>query len=207
MATTRSILAFTLGAAGLAACSHFQPTARPLYPGPARPMAEVARLSGPVATVDGVAVPDKVSLFALLPGCHVVELQPKVGEGSVSGAWSAEIRHRVYALKMQAGSSYEIDVRLLRGNTSLGSGTVGGVKIEAIERDAHGAIVGTLAPVRNQAEAAACRASAEGDKDQEDQKDQNDRKDQKPHADVTPPRPASAPASVPESQQDLPDQR
>jgi hypothetical protein len=155
------ILACLLAAAGGVACGHLQPVDHPLYPGPARPSGEVARLSGPLALVDGADVSGLGSSFALLPGCHVVELQKRIGEGSTSGAWSADLRHRVYAFKMQAGHSYEIDVQLRSGNESVGNGTVGAVKITAVERDARGTAVGFLAPVRNNAEVQACRASAD----------------------------------------------
>lgn len=161
------ILAGLLVAAGGTACSHFQPAAHPLYPGPARPPGEVARLSGPVARVDGVDVSGQASSYTLLPGCHVVELQSRIGEGSLSGAWSAEVRHRFYAFKMQAGHSYEIDAQLQPGNYSLGTGTVGGVKIKAVERDARGSVLGAIAPVRTAAEARACRASADDGVDPE----------------------------------------
>src|ERR1039457_5937450 len=48
----------------------------PLYPRPEvqREAGKIARLTGPVATVDGVDVTDKVMTFDLLPGCHVVTL-------------------------------------------------------------------------------------------------------------------------------------
>jgi hypothetical protein len=207
MVAIRLLLAGVLMVVSGAACGHFQPAAHRLYPGPARPATEVARLSGPVATVDGVAVPDKTSLFTLLPGCHVVELQPRIGEGSVSGAWSAEIRHRTYAFKMRAGSSYEIEVHLQPGNDALGTGTVGGAKIKMVERDASGALAGTIAPVRNEADIAACRAAAEGGADEAAENDQ------KPQAEA--PAPATAPAPAPgaipvpasEGQQEEPDRR
>ena len=77
-----------------------------------------------------------------------------------------------------------------------GTGTVGGVKIKAVERDARGNTVGTFAPARNQAEIAACRASAEA------VTDQNDQQDEKPQSEVPPPAPAPAPATAPASQQE-----
>jgi hypothetical protein len=189
MVAIRLLLAGVLVVVSGAACGHFQPVAHHLYPGPARPATEVARLSGPVATVDGLAVPDKATLFSLLPGCHVVELQPRIGEGSVSGAWSAEIRHRIYAFEMKAGSSYEIEVHLRPGSDALGTGTVGSAKIKVVERDASGALVGTIAPVRNEADIAACRAAAEGGADEAD--------DQQPQAEDPAPATAPAPAAAP----------
>lgn len=140
------------------ACSHFQPATHPLYAGPVRPTAEVARLSGPIATVDGVDVSSVGTSFSLLPGCHVVELRRKIGEGSTSGAWSTELRYTRYAFRMRAGSSYEIDVQLQPGNAAMGSANVGGVTIEAVERGPSGKIVGVIPPVQKPAQIDACVA-------------------------------------------------
>jgi hypothetical protein len=47
-----------------------------LYPNPEspRPPAEVARLFGPIAAIDGQDVSRQGKSFALLPGCHIVRL-------------------------------------------------------------------------------------------------------------------------------------
>jgi hypothetical protein len=135
-------------------------TPRPLYDGPTRTAQEVAMLSGPVAKVDGVDVSEQGAVFALLPGCHVVTLQSRIGEGGVSGAWSADVRKQVYAFRMKAGNSYSIDVRLLPGNHSVGTANVGSVKILAIEQDGRGKKIGTLAPARGRADIEACHAWA-----------------------------------------------
>lgn len=140
------------------ACSHFQPATHPLYAGPTRPTHEVARLSGPIATVDGVEVSRVGTSFSLLPGCHVVELRRRIGEGTTSGAWSAELRYTQYAFRMKAGASYEIEVQLQPGNAAMGSANVGGVLIEAVERDPSGKVVGVVSPVRKPAEVDACLA-------------------------------------------------
>ena len=152
------LLTFFALAAVAVACGHFQPAAHPLYPGPARSAAEVARLSGPIATVDGADVSSLGGTFTLLPGCHVVELQKRIGEGTASGAWSTELRHATYAFRMKAGSSYEIDIRLESGsNESVGNATVGQVRVEAVERDVNGKTVANILPVRKSADVEACR--------------------------------------------------
>jgi hypothetical protein len=161
MMRTGLILAGLLAAAGGVTCSHFPSAVHPLYSGPARLAGEVATLTGPVARVDGADVSRLGSSFALLPGCHVVELQKKIGEGSTGGAWSAELGHMVYALQMKAGYSYEIAAQLQAGNGGVGNGTVSGAKLTAVERDARGRVQGTVAPVRNDADVQACRASAD----------------------------------------------
>jgi hypothetical protein len=140
------------------ACLHLKSAPYPLYPPPARTTDQVAVLSGPVATVDGVEVPSQPS-FALLPGCHVVVLQSKVGQGSADGAWSVDLKRTVYAFQMKAGNSYVIEVHLQPGGSaSVGNGTVGGVKIAAMERDVSGHAIGRLSPTHDRAEIEACQA-------------------------------------------------
>ena len=144
-----------------AACAPLRSAPFPLYPPPVLAPAEVATLTGPIATVDGVEVPPKPS-YALLPGCHVVVLQSRIGEGGLSGAWSTEIRHPGYVFQMKAGHIYTIEVRLLPGsNLSVGTATVGGVKITAVEQDPSGRTLATIAPARNRATLAACAADSE----------------------------------------------
>jgi hypothetical protein len=140
------------------ACSHINSAPFPLYPPPVRATDQVAVLSGPVATVDGVDVPSQPS-FALLPGCHVVVLKSKIGQGTDDGAWSADLKRTVYAFQMKAGNIYVIEVHLQPGGSaSVGNGNVGGVKIAAVERDANGHAIGKLSPTRNRAEIEACQA-------------------------------------------------
>jgi hypothetical protein len=154
------LAAILTGVALLAACGHMGTTPHPLYDGLARPAQEVAVLSGPIATVDGVDVSRQGTLFSLLPGCHLVVLQSQIGEGGVSGAWSADIPKRVYAFRMKAGNSYAIDASLLPGNHAVGTANVGGVKITAVEQDSRGKKVGTIAPARSEAEIESCQAWA-----------------------------------------------
>jgi hypothetical protein len=143
-----------------ATCRHFQYDAHPLYEGDVRPAAEVAKLSGPIAKVDGVDVSHMGSLFALLPGCHIVELPTQLGEGTTSGAWSVNIGHVSYALAMKAGHFYVINTELLPGSSaSTGNASVGGVKVTAAERDADGKVIAKLAKVRSKADIESCQAA------------------------------------------------
>ncbi len=153
---TGFLVAAALAGVGVT-CGHFGPASRPLYPGPARGDAEVARLAGPIAKVDGLDVSELGGVFALLPGCHVVEVRQKIGEGGVSGAWSTELRQTTYAFRMKAGSSYEIDVHLEPGNNSVGNANVGRAWVEAIERDARGQVVASILPARRPADLEACQ--------------------------------------------------
>jgi hypothetical protein len=139
------------------ACAHVGASLHPLYGGPPRPANEVAILSGPIATVDGIDVSDQ-AFFSLLPGCHIVVLQSSIGEGGVSGAWSADIPKHVYAFRMKAGNSYAIKVRLLPGNHGVGTANVGGVKVTAFEQDSQGDKIGKIKPVRSEADITACHA-------------------------------------------------
>lgn len=175
----------------LSACGHMGATPRPLYDGPARSAQEVAVLSGPVARVDGVDVSSRAPSFALLPGCHVVTLQSQIGEGGVSGAWSADIRNPVYAFRMRAGSSYSIDVHLLPGNHSVGTANVGSVKVVAIEQDSRGKKIASIEPARTQADIEACHAWAAREYGQ-------------PEQEGTPS--SEEPAHVPERSADVPEQ-
>lgn len=154
-----------LGLAGVftlagAACRHFQVEPRPLYEGQARPASEVARLSGPVGKVDGVKVSRLGTLFALLPGCHVVELPSTLGEGSSSGAWSVDIGHVEYAFVMKPGYLYAIEIKTQPGNAaSTGNADVGGVAITAVERDAGGKLLAKIPQVRTKADLEKCQAT------------------------------------------------
>jgi hypothetical protein len=120
----------------LAGCIVRGGDAHPLYPGPPRPPAEVARVIGPIGEVDGQDVSHLGKSFALLPGCHVVKLARKTGEISTlggSGGYVATLPGAVYAFRMQAAHTYEIEVVL-----ESSSGPVGPITIRAWDRDAHG---------------------------------------------------------------------
>ncbi|MBN2576198.1 MAG: hypothetical protein JXP73_16680 [Deltaproteobacteria bacterium] len=159
----RRILASLLALASAVACGHLRSAPRALYPGPALPEERVALLNGPIDSVDGADVSRLGSSFALLPGCHVVGLPARIGEGSVSGAWSVDIGRRFYAFHMRAGRSYAIEIHLRPGTDSVGTGTVGGVEVRAVEKDARGKTLQTIEPVHGQADIDACQASADNE--------------------------------------------
>jgi hypothetical protein len=151
---------FVLLLAGAAGCASLKAAPHPLYPGPARPPAELAVLTGPIAMVDDLDVSHLGPAFSVLPGCHVVVLREHLGEGSTGGAWSVTISRTVYAFDMVAGRSYDVEVRLQRGNSaSVGNANVGGVKINAVEHDAGGRTLSSIAPLRKSAERGACTAA------------------------------------------------
>jgi hypothetical protein len=191
---TRIASTFALAAVltiAFATCRHFQYDAHPLYEGEVRPTAEVAKLSGPIAKVDGVDVSHLGSLFALLPGCHIVELPTQLGEGTGSGAWSASIGHVSYAFAMKAGRLYVIDTELQSGSSaSVGNASVGGVKVTAAERDADGKLIAKLSPIHKKGDVESCRAADASLR-------ASSARPQQPDASIAPknPTPAAAPAS------------
>ena len=144
-------------AAALSGCGHLgkaQPV--PLYPNPdqPRPPESLAHLQGPIAKVDGVDVEPYGTVFDLLPGCHVVTLRRKVGEGGVSGAWMADLGTIIYPFHMRPGFLYTIDVSVRFRGASHGTMT-----IAAEERDASGALVSRVKPARRRQDIEACRDS------------------------------------------------
>lgn len=136
--------------------------ARPvaLYPSPdqARPPETVSRLEGPVRAVDGVDVEARGTTFELLPGCHVVTMTPTIGDGNVSGAWSADFGRVLFAFRMKPGRLYSIDPEPRFGSAGHGS-----VRLRSYERNADGTIVAQLRPVVSSEDIQACRAWAEGE--------------------------------------------
>ena len=128
----------------------------PLYPNPTapRPPESLAHLQGPIAEVDGIDVEPYGTVFDLLPGCHVVTLRRKVGEGSVSGAWMADLGTVIYTFHMRPGFLYTIDVSARFRGSSHGSLT-----ITAEERDPCGALVSRMVPVQSWQDVEACEDS------------------------------------------------
>jgi len=126
----------------------------PLYPNPEVRLepAKVARLTGIVATVDGVDVAGHGDAFELAPGCHVVTLLKKLGEVGEHDPWSVDVPRNVYAFKMTGGHVYAIEHRV-----QMGSDRNGTVRVSAIERDGHGAIIGPVAPSRGAQDIEECK--------------------------------------------------
>jgi hypothetical protein len=127
----------------------------PLYPNPdvARPPAEIARLFGPIAAVDGQDVSRLGKSFALLPGCHIVRLADKVGEISTSnGGGFVGSTGAIFALRMKASHAYEIEIQLQQM-----TGPVGQMTIRAWERSADGTTNSPIGPATSSADIDDCR--------------------------------------------------
>jgi hypothetical protein len=126
----------------------------PLYPNPQvqRDPAKIARLTGIVATVDGVDVTAKGNTFDLAPGCHVVTLVRTIGQGGEHEPWSVDVPRWVYAFKMTGGHIYAIEHRV-----QLASNQNGTVAISALERDGSGAVFGPVAPSRGRQDIEECK--------------------------------------------------
>ncbi len=130
--------------------------AHPLYPDPEETRAprELARLSGPIGSVDGQDVKGLGRSFALLPGCHVVQLAEKTGQlnnGGVGGYVATLPQHTVWAFRMEAQHAYEIEVELENRN-----GPTGPITIRAWDRNQQGGAT-EVAPIRDTQEVADCR--------------------------------------------------
>jgi hypothetical protein len=128
----------------------------PLYPNAdvRRPPEQVARLFGPIASVDGRGVSRLGKSFSVLPGCHVVQLLEKVGSINTSngGGYVGVTGGAVFALRMRASFTYEIDVQVQNV-----TGPVGQLSIQAWERPAAGGNATAIAPARSVEEIADCQ--------------------------------------------------
>jgi hypothetical protein len=128
----------------------------PLYPNPEtpRPPTEVARLLGPIAAVDGQDVSREGKSFALLPGCHIVRLADKIGaiNTTASGGFVGSTGGPIFALRMKANFTYEIDIQLRET-----AGPTGQIIIQAWERPADGSSMTPIAPARSEADIADCQ--------------------------------------------------
>ena len=125
----------------------------PLYAGERRPLETVATLRGPVLEVDGRPVSSRERSFELLPGCHVIVSGGSVGHGADREAWIAHLPTTVFAIRMQAGSTYNVVFDI---DPALGRGPIGTGQILATERDAQGR-TRRLAAITTEAKAEGCR--------------------------------------------------
>jgi hypothetical protein len=152
------MMMFLLGVAVLAGtvgCAHFQGEPQPLYAGPAQPPGQTALLSGYVAKVDGVDVSHMAGPFSLLPGCHIVVTRNNVGDDSPSGAWSVVMAQLTFALRMQAGRAYAIQIQRQGGGSETAN-----LKMRAVELDGSGKKLQEFPPSHGKADLEACRAWA-----------------------------------------------
>ena len=147
---------FTAALLLLTACITGGGRPRQLYAGDPRPPAEVARLVGPIGTVDGQDVSGLGKSFALLPGCHVVQPPSKVAEIDRTGpnSYVASVPSNItYAFRMLPRHSYEIEVRPADNpaHTSIDAA------VQAWDRDEQGRST-AVAPIASTAEIDACQA-------------------------------------------------
>jgi hypothetical protein len=126
----------------------------PLYPNPKvrREPAKIARLTGIVATVDGVDVARNGDTFDLAPGCHVVTLVRRIGQGGEHEPWSVDVPRWVYVFKMTGGHVYAIEHHI-----QLASNQNGTVTVSAFELDGSGAIIEPVAPSRGAQDIEECK--------------------------------------------------
>lgn len=126
----------------------------PLYPDPQsrRPDASVARLVGPIGSVDGRDVSDQGDVFDILPGCHVVQLHGEMARSNGQVTWRGPVPRFVFALRMKAGRRYVIRREFVTGMSS----TTGRVVVIAQEEDSAGATT-PLSPIQSRDDVRACK--------------------------------------------------
>lgn len=151
---TRSTSLLLLGAALGLGCAA-EPPPVPLYPNAAqpRPPAEVAVVEGPIQKIDGQDVNGRGTRFALLPGCHVVDLDAATNGYSLSSgvAVTGQVQPATYALRMKPGAHYSI-----RRDTLTGELQTVRVVLSAREELPGGATT-DLDPIKSGEEIAACK--------------------------------------------------
>jgi hypothetical protein len=108
-----AVASLAVAASGAAAtrCIHHQNAGFALYEPatPRRPPAEVARLYGPVASVDGRDVSALGRSFELEPGCHVVVTLKEMLEFDNAASVSGQFPPMTYAFRMRAAHAYVIE--------------------------------------------------------------------------------------------------
>jgi hypothetical protein len=137
----------------LASCIVRGGDSHPLYPGPERSRAEVARLIGPIGEVDGQDVTKLGKAFSLLPGCHVAKLASKTGAINTlggGGGYVASLPPALYAFRMQPAHTYEIEVAV-----DPITGPTGTLNLHAWDRDEHGGSI-EVPPVTSTAQIDEC---------------------------------------------------
>lgn len=153
-----AFLTLAVATLGLACHPGVEAPRVPLYPNSATtrlPPNQIARVDGPIATMDGKDVVDQGGRFELSPGCHVVELDRRmIADGNnLSGGmyWTGQFTNATYAIHMKAGAHYEIRRDI------FADGQSGRVVLSAREEEPSGAIT-DLEPAKSAEEIKACRA-------------------------------------------------
>ena len=112
-----------------------------LYPGLRADSGAVAKLTGYVQWVDGEDVSKHGRSFELMPGCHTVTTPKSWGQVSESGGVVANTGPLTYAIRMQAGYSYRVEVKF-----AASAGSPQSVRISAKELDPAGKVTGIFSP-------------------------------------------------------------
>ena len=149
-----ALVVAAVGVLAAASCGRIGSTpGYPLYPSSGTPLPpeKLARLVGPIASVDGQKVATKGSTFDLLPGCHVVAMQHNVGSGTASGAMVATFGNVIFAFAMKPAYLYSIQLDMPET-----TGPTGWVTVKARERAPTGTAI-ALYPARGQADIDECR--------------------------------------------------
>jgi hypothetical protein len=123
-----------------------------LYPNPEvrRPPDAVARLFGPIGSVDGGEV--QGDAFDLSPGCHVVQLHIQMNRTNGYVAWSGRVPATVFAIRMRPGHRYIIRREIVE---NMG-GQSGRIVLFASDEDSKGTSA-PLVPARGAEDIEACR--------------------------------------------------
>ncbi len=139
--------------ASVTACTHAPDVpGYPLYEASSRlPRAQVARLFGPIDSVDGRNVVGLGDGFEVLPGCHVVRTRSDVVESTSEVQILGHPRGFAFAIHMQAGFTYVVKRQVLG---DMGSQVRFVTSADEIDGGGH---VGTIAPAKNGDELEACR--------------------------------------------------
>jgi hypothetical protein len=129
----------------------------PLYPNGETtrlPRFRLAQVAGPISKIDSNEVQGQGGLFDLLPGCHIVELERRLGGENFalsSGSyWSGQFPVTIYAIRMKPGAYYDIRREL------ESDGQSGRIRLSAREQTARGAVT-DLFPVKSAQEIQACQ--------------------------------------------------
>jgi hypothetical protein len=138
----------------LTACGLGPTRGTQLYAGDRRPLEQVATLRGPVLQIDGQPMSPKQRSFELLPGCHIVVSGGSVGHGTDHDAWIAHLPTTVFAIRAQAGSTYNVTFDI---DPALGRGPIGSGEILVKERDRAGTLRAVPA-VKTTEDVRACQA-------------------------------------------------
>src|ERR1700690_3892244 len=109
----------------------------PLYPDPQSrlPDDRVARLVGPIGSVDGKEVSAQGDGFDLLPGCHIVQLHGDMARSNGNFYWVGPVPRFIFALRMKAGHRYILRREFVQDMSS----TTGSIVALAREEDSAGA--------------------------------------------------------------------